>query len=939
MAIDLNDRKKRPLIPPIFWSLAFIMLLGFFLRLYHIDAFSFWTDEGLTPVRSGYSIGQILTNQIIIQNQVTIDTHPPLYYLLIHFSRQILGESDFAYRFPSAVSSLLLVPLMYQFGKRLHSSKLGLIAATLTAINPLHIWYSHESRMYSVYILLMAGASLLLWLALQAERQEPIAKKGFLYLLLAGLALYTNYTAVFLIAVQALFWVWLFWQRGQRRLIATMAIVGVAAAIPLIPYTIPRLLTGTEANFFYVPPFIMLQDVFRFFSLGVTFTFSTAVLQWMTLFAFILFLLGLLAVDGRVAQLFLLGYLFAVVFGLMAGSLLIKPMYQGARHIMVGSPAFILLISWGLLHLGIWAQKRENTQASSKRLLPNALLILFTLLAFFGPFHALRNLFFNTMLAKDDFRSAIAFVEKMAGGEDVVVYNNAVLLPLHTHYQTRPDIGVTASPLYGTLARDSSAEQLTQLAQRYGRIWFVTDPPSDKRDEDKLVQQWLDTHLKLVDRFAFHARTTELFVLVYRTSGFDLEQVPKTAVLLETNWPNFPRLQAAQLSPPPAAGQALWLDLYWAAEFDLELSQKIRLALVGPDTHEWAISNQRIESLPEMNDDVTSGSLFQSSHWLPLSPGMPPGEYRLTIQPLDANDQLIGEQVATPLHINHPLPYVSSQPIARINEHGLTLQEFELVDLKVRPGHNLPVRLYWQANDTAVNPSQLIYELTVLDSSGQPLRRDINKVGPDWLDKWPLEKTLRENNNLYIYPETQPGAYTVWLQVRQGDRPLQIKRPFSLNPQEQLEVGRFTVEPWPLLTEMPSFSRPIAANFGPFATLAGADIEPRETAVDLTLYWQTQAEFDNNYLLFMHLVDAQGNIAAQIDQIPVNGLRPTGGWRPGEVLIDTYQLPLPPELDPGTYQINIGFYLPDTAVRLPVSQNETPQPDNQLVLYTVEIRE
>ena len=94
------ERKKRPFPTKIIILSSSILLIGFWLRLWNVDTNSFWSDEGLTPLRSGYSILEILRNVIIIQGKVTKDTHPALFYLLIHFSRQLFGETDFAFRLP-----------------------------------------------------------------------------------------------------------------------------------------------------------------------------------------------------------------------------------------------------------------------------------------------------------------------------------------------------------------------------------------------------------------------------------------------------------------------------------------------------------------------------------------------------------------------------------------------------------------------------------------------------------------------------------------------------------------------------------------------------------------------------------------------------------------------------------------------------------------------
>ena len=110
-------------------AVSLFILLAYGLRLINLGAFSFWTDEGLTPLRSGYSIIEILSNRILIQEAISKDTHPPFYYLIIHLTQQLWGETDFAYRYPSLLAGVLLVPLLYQFGRRLQNKRVGLLAA------------------------------------------------------------------------------------------------------------------------------------------------------------------------------------------------------------------------------------------------------------------------------------------------------------------------------------------------------------------------------------------------------------------------------------------------------------------------------------------------------------------------------------------------------------------------------------------------------------------------------------------------------------------------------------------------------------------------------------------------------------------------------------------------------------------------------------------
>ena len=255
-----NSKRWRPL-------LLLIILVAFGLRIHQLDKSGFWLDEALTPLRSGYSVTDILSNRIIIQEGVTKDTHPPLYYLVIHFGRLLLGESDFSYRFPSALAGLLLIPLLFQLARRMENLKTALLVALLAAINPLQIWYAQEARMYTLLVLLATAATLALW---RAMTERHLFRWLALYIVLASLAFYTHYTAIFLIGAQGLFWSCLLWRQGHRRLLIGSAVLGLLVALPLLPFTIPRIFTGTEASYFYVSPLVMLQDVVHGFGLGRT---------------------------------------------------------------------------------------------------------------------------------------------------------------------------------------------------------------------------------------------------------------------------------------------------------------------------------------------------------------------------------------------------------------------------------------------------------------------------------------------------------------------------------------------------------------------------------------------------------------------------------------------------------------------------------------------
>ena len=1003
---------------PLLILLALI-LLGYWLRVHNLDAFSFWTDEGLTPERSGYPMAQILRNDIVIQGIVPKDTHPPLYYLVIHLTRQLFGVSDFAFRYPSVLFSVLLIPLIYQLGRGLVPSPkipspreanqspppsgrglgrgpaaLGLIVALLAAVNPLHVYYSQEARMYTLLALLATGMSYALWRAIEeaeltqssprvprAQREdvswrslppsrslrEVLLLRLLLYGILAALALYTHYTAVFLVAAQALFWGWLLWRAGLRWGIVAVVGVGGLAAVPLIPYTLPRLFNGAEANYYPVAPLTVLQDVARFFHLGLTIDYAQTPAVFFTVLGVAMAALGLWAARPWRKRLFLLAWLLAVPAGLMLGSALFKPMYQGVRHIMAGSPAFLLLVAYGVWALWSWLPAVGRFDQSpyddeptgwtawrAERPAVNPFGIMALVLLLIGAALSLVNLYTNPAYVKDDFRAIVRFIETRAGGNDAIVYNNAVLLPLHAHYRLRPDLFVTAVPAYPQYATGQEPE-LTALAERYDRIWFVTDPPADGRDDNALTRAWLDANLLEVSNRLFPARTTEARVVGYATAreqeagqdgggageqGSGGEASSPGTWNLEPGtsggrWGGFPTLVAAAIDRTPLPLPTLWVDLWWQGERPAPEAQ-IVFTLTGPDGAEHYRRAHAI--VREADYDWDAAAPNRLSYDLPLPPGLPPGTYALAAGPEGLELAALGdveiratpEWPAAPEALFRDGLAVIRRPSAAVFPNGLELAAIEPWDDSVLPGNNLPLTLHWRVGPEGANLSGLRYRLEVIDMDGEVLRTQEARPGAAWLGPVPGGALLREVTSLYFRPETAPGDYRLRWTLLDGDTPLG----------ESVTEGEVTVGLEPPLREPPTLATPVGAEFGADIELFGYDLGgPRDGALPLTLYWRARSAPDTSWAVFIHLVDAAGQIVAQADTIPVGGERPTTGWRRGEYITDTYRLALPPGLPTGDYRINVGLYNPDDGTRPPVTLDGAPQPDNQLTLTTVELPE
>jgi hypothetical protein len=107
-----------------------------------------------------------------------------------------------------------------------------------------------------------------------------------------------------------------------------------------------------------------------------------------------------------------------------------------------------------------------------------------------------------------------------------------------------------------------------------------------------------------------------------------------------------------------------------------------------------------------------------------------------------------------------------------------------------------------------------------------------------------------------------------------------------------------------------------------YAVRAPTELAP---TLVLTLTWQAvalpqqaPAPADQDYTVFVHLLDAEGQKVAQRDSQPCDGACPTSHWQPGQICVDRHSLDLPAEAPPGPYRLAAGLYLAESGERAAV---------------------
>lgn len=98
--------------------------------------------------------------------------------------------------------------------------------------------------------------------------------------------------------------------------------------------------------------------------------------------------------------------------------------------------------------------------------------------------------------------------------------------------------------------------------------------------------------------------------------------------------------------------------------------------------------------------------------------------------------------------------------------------------------------------------------------------------------------------------------------------------------------------------------------FGPEIRLYGATVaQAAADRLDVRLVWGARYPIATNYGISLRLRDARGQEVQAMDTQPGYGFLPTSLWRPGELVTDRYEFPLPADLPQGEeYTLHVVLY-------------------------------
>lgn len=186
---------------------------------------AYWIDEGISVGISSHPLSQL--HRLLSQ-----DGSPPLFYVVLHFWIALFGTSEVATHTLPLLVSLAAVPVGYWCGRELFDRKAGVAAAALFATNPFLGWYSTETRMYTMVVVL---ASLGVTLAWRAVRDRD-RRSGALAIIVGAALLYTHDWGIYIVVVTTGVLGAYALSRNDRRLAAAVAGGGAMVAVLWLPW-------------------------------------------------------------------------------------------------------------------------------------------------------------------------------------------------------------------------------------------------------------------------------------------------------------------------------------------------------------------------------------------------------------------------------------------------------------------------------------------------------------------------------------------------------------------------------------------------------------------------------------------------------------------------------------------------------------------------------
>lgn len=577
------------------------MALATFLRVLQLDFQPLWWDEGYSVFFATRDFGALLA-------RTAVDIHPPLYYALLQMWIATLGKDAAVLRLLSVVIGVATIPLLYLVAKKLFNARVGVVAAFLLAIAPLHIYYSQELRMYGL-VTLLALASVALQLELLTNvRRSTLNAQTILYIIFTAALLYTQYLAGFIIAAQIAIVLYLKyrarWEINLRAWLVRWLVVG-ALYLPWVIYAGPKLYAyvtdkvGIE-QYSHLDPLTYLAQHLTAFSTGHVTNWNW--LAWGAVIFVALAIFGFIAkskIENQKSKI-AIGYPLSAIYlftPLLCGFLVnlvytFHPLgYE--RLLLFAAPFFLIFVACGIVAL--FERKHALGYAATTII---ALLCALSLYDFFTV----------ERYPDEDYRPLIAEMEKYAAENDLVY----ALYPwqigyLESYYRgAQLNVFEVRGDAWMKNAEMMNRE-LREMRETHPRAWILAYQKQGRILEDRLLNEYSNDYFITDQNFG---NTRLVYVAQGNDTDFELAPIVYAPDLTL-------RLNYAAFVPTNAAPSLALARFGWNAASDA-YSYSLR------------VTDASGKKIAQQDAPISNGATIMRRA-LTLSNALAPGEYTLRL--------------------------------------------------------------------------------------------------------------------------------------------------------------------------------------------------------------------------------------------------------------------------------------------------------------------
>jgi len=889
-------------------ALVLLGVAGLALALYlrTLETQSLWFDEGLSVAFARRPLSQLL------QTLVREDLHPPLYYLVLHVWMTLAGTSEWAVRLPSALSSVLLIPLAYAVvqevggegnGSRRSWKIVGLAGSALIAFSPFLAYYAQETRMYSMAAALALAAT---WSFLKAARTSA-RNWWLLFAILVAAGFYTLYFSAFLVAA---FWVYAgILERRLFRPTILATFVAALLAVPWLPYAYqqigrlarsPDYWTSTQMN-----PGLFVR------ALWTTFLPNTPARLGLIAGAAGLLLLFRYAhqrqyrLSDRLKRSVLLFLTAATPAAMTYAVVTLAPKFAARYTIVTAAPLYVCaaLMLYPLL--------------SNRVALVRYCAVLVLAVGLDVSVRDSRAVLEGRQSRRDDARSVAAYLSAQAQPQDVILLvENAPYALTYYYAGVAPMLGLHVGQDFDTGARLLN----NVMALRPRRAWVVLWHQEFADPTDMTVSELMRVGREVtVGRRFFGYGLRAFDVLDWEQS---LAAEPQPEYHLDGRFAPGLAISGFDI----LRNDQGWLHFvtYWTAETRPDRNYSLTLSLLDRQGNVYLRSDGPLSTDYFLPPAWPLRTVVRGRMDISLPSDLPAIPYRVAIQVYDPvlrrnvdlvddkgaliGQTLIGGEVHLSKSALQPSMRQTGTPHLVDMAEGLRLLEYAVAPDQVTTGGQMRLTIWWQ--NTKALGADPTASVRLMDASGLPVWHVERQLIPGYpVNDWQGEEINRGIYELQIPSDLGGGKYQ--LQVGVGT--------------QWTTLRELTLGTRPHVYERPKLQYPLDLEFDRGITLLGYTLDVTTddsiSEVSVTLYWRADAPIDASYKVSVQVVGQGPRVLAQHDSVPVNWTYPTAAWLPGEIVADPHLLILEgvsPSESPALFVV---LYNEASAERLHVRQN------------------